>query len=256
MAKIMSLMYREWILMRKRLLLGLIIAAGLLMMNLFIGFNFQNGAYNGNEKLHDLLVTRGGYLEAYLVMFLLVPVSESCADAYESDLKVNWAHYSMTLPAESKARATAHILFLLIRTLAAFLISVIAGAVIPKAYGKPFSAGMIADIGLYCCISLVFICIFEFFQGRAKDVLSYKKQSSRMACSFGVLGAVVGLVFARSIMKTVDAAAEPLTTINPLLEKYTAFRNAAGLFIIPVFIGMMILNYVIVKRNLDSLNHS
>jgi hypothetical protein len=37
--------------------------------------------------------------------------------------------------------------------------------------------------------------------------------------------------------------------MKPLLDKYTAFRDAVLPFIIPVFIGLLVLIYVIVKRN-------
>ena len=58
MAKIMSLIYREWILMRKKLLLGLAVTAGLLLLITFIGFSYQNGAFDGNEKLCNLGAAR------------------------------------------------------------------------------------------------------------------------------------------------------------------------------------------------------
>ncbi|MCR4760101.1 MAG: hypothetical protein K5705_07515 [Oscillospiraceae bacterium] len=255
MAKIMSLIYREWILMRKILLLGLAVAAGMLLMFSFLGYSFQNGAFIGNEKLSNMFAKTGGYFETYLIVFFLFPVAGSCAAAYESDVKANWMRYAMTTPADTKARALAHTLFLFIRILAAFGLAVIAGMLMTEAFGKPFTAGMAADFGLYCCITLIPICISELFWSKAKDVISYKKQGSRMACVFGGLGVVVGLLCARTT-KSAGTNADPLTALAPVIDKYVAFRNAVQPFVIPVLIGLIVLIYVTVKRNLDSLKRA
>ena len=255
MAKIMSLVYREWILMRKTLLLALAVAAGQVLVFSFLGFNYQNGAFSGNEKLSNMFAKTGGYFETYLAVFFLISVAESCAAAYESDIKANWTRYAMTVPADARARALAHTLFLLIRVLAAFVVSVIAGLLITAAFGKSFQAWMAADFGLYCCVSLAAVCIGEFFRSKATDMISYKKQTNAMAGACVVLGTMVGLLPAKT-MKSAGAGADPMTALAPLFEKYTAFRNTAQLFIIPVFLGLIVLIYVIVKRNLDSLKQS
>ena len=248
MKKIMSLVYREFVLMRKKLLLALAVTAGMAAVFLIIGFSFRNGAFDGNEKLHDLFTKTGGHLEAYLMMFFLIPVVETCADAYESDIKSNWARYSMTLPAETKLRALAHVLFLLVRTAAAFLIVTVLSVLVSAAFGKTLSTGMIADIGLWICLALIPVCIIEFFLGKAKDPIAYKKQQNRIPVAFAGCGTVAGLLLART-MKSAGPDTDPITAMKPLLEKYTAFRDAVLPFIIPVFIGLLVLIYVIVKRN-------
>lgn len=255
MTKIMSLIYREWILMRKKLLLGLVITAGMLMVFSFLGLNYQNGAFSENERLSDMFAKTGGYFETYLLMILLIPVAGTSADVYESDIKANWSRYCLTLPAETRVRALAHILFLLIRFIAAFLILAAVGALITAAFGKPFAAWMAADFGLYCCISLAVISIGEFFLGKAKDPIAFKKQQSRIPVAFAGCGAVVGLLLAR-MMRNAGSDSDPYTTMKPLLEKYAAIRNAVQPFIIPIFIGLLVLIYVIVKKNLDSLKRA
>lgn len=255
MTKIVSLIYREWVLMRKKMGLTLAITAGMLLMFTIIGFSFRNGTFSGNEKLCDMLAKTGGYFHAYIVMLLLIPVAGTSADAYESDIKTNWARYSLTLPAETKARALAHVLFMLIRFIAVFLILVAVGVLAAAAFGKPFAKGMIADIGLFSCFALIPICLVENFLGKAKDPIAYKKQQSRIAVSFAGCGTAVGLLLARA-MKSAGTDSDFFTALNPLLEKYAAFRNAVQPFIIPVFIGLLLLIYVIVKRNLDSLKQS
>ena len=255
MAKIMSLIYREWIPMRKKSFLALAISAGMLLMITITGFGYQNGSLNENAKLCGMLAKTGGYFHTYLVMFLLIPVAGTCADAYQSDIRTNWARYSLTLPAETKARALAHVLFMLLRFIAAFLILVTIGAVGAAAFGKPFAKGMIADIGLFSCFALIPICFMEFFMGKAKEPIAYQKQQSRIAVSFACCGGVVGLLIAR-MMRQDGSNSDPFTTMKPLLDKYVAIRNTVQPFIIPVFIGLLALIYVIVKKNLDSLKHA
>ena len=255
MAKIMSLIYREWILMRKKLLLGLAITAGMLLMITIIGFSFRNGAFDGNEKLRDMFTTYGGSYHAYLVMLLLIPLAGTSADAYESDIKSNWARYSLTLPAETKLRAIAHVLFMLIRFIAVFLILVAVSAAAAAAFGKPFAKEMIADIGVFSCLALIPICLVEFFMGKAKDPIAYKKQQSRIPVAFAACGTAVGLLLARA-MKNAGTDSDPITAMKPLLDKYVTIRNTVQPFIIPVFIGLLVLVYVIAKRNLDSLKRS
>ncbi len=255
MAKIMSLIYREWILMRKKLLLGLVITAGLLLLITFIGFSYQNGAFDGNEKLCNLFAKRGGYFEVYPVMLLLTSVAGTSADAYESDIKSNWARYSLTLPAETRPRALAHVLFMLIRFIVTFLILLAVSVVSAAAFGKPFAKEMIADIGIFSCLALLPICLVEFFMGKARDPIAYKKQQSRIPVAFAACGTVVGLLLART-MKSAGTVSDPFTVLQPLLDKYVTIRHTVQPFIIPVFIGLLVLVYVIAKRNLDSLKQS
>ncbi len=85
-------------------------------------------------------------------------------------------------------------------------------------------------------------------------MITYKKQSNRMSAAFAGVGVVIGLLLAKTMGKgdSVDITAN----FEPLIEKYAVFRNTAQLLIIPVFILMIVLIYVIVKRNLDNLKHS
>lgn len=254
MTKIKSLIYREWILTKKTLLLGLAALIPMLMLGVVTGISFQNGTLNVNERLHTFLSQTGYYPYTFMVAFFLIAVAENGAAVYESDIKANWTRYSMTLPTDTKSRVLAHTLFLFLRVTAAFLISLAAGAVLARSFGKPIRLEMIADIGLWVCLSLIPVCIGEFFCGKANDMITYKKQTNRMAGVLVGLGIAAGLIPAR-LMKN-DRQADFMQTFGPLIEKYTAFRNAAALFIIPVFIGLIVLVYVIGKRNLDNLQHS
>ena len=257
MAKIKSLIYREWVLTKKTLLIGLAAAIPMLMLGVTVGNGFRNGSFDRNERMHTMLAQTGYVPYVFMVAFFLIVVAQNGAAIYQSDIKANWTRYSMTLPADSKSRALAHTLFLLLRIIAAFLISLFAGAAITAAFGKPFRAALAADIGLWICISLLEVCAEEFFRGRAKDMIAYKKQTNTMAGVFAGAGVVVGLFMARMTRRTGGAQqADFMETFGPLIEKYTAFRNAVQPFIIPVFIGLIVLIYLIVKRNLDSLKHA
>ncbi|MBR5361873.1 MAG: ABC-2 transporter permease [Oscillospiraceae bacterium] len=257
MGKIKSLIYREWVLTKKTLLLGLIAALPMLMLGVVVGNGFHNGTLRVNERLHTYLSQTGNYPYTFMVAFFLIIVIPNVSAIYESDIKANWTRYSMTLPADTKSRALAHTLFLLIRIIAAFLLSVAAGTVIAAAFGKQFRAETIADIGLLICLLLIEVCIGESFRSKAKDMITYKKRSNCMAAVFAGLGVAVGLFMARTARSTGGAQqADFMEAFGPLIEKYTAFRNAAAPFIIPVFIGLIVLIYVIGKRNLDSLKQS
>ena len=194
MARIKSLMYREWVLTKKTLLLGLAAAILMLMLGVFIGNGFRSGSFDGNEKIHTMLAQTGDLAFAYIFAFFLIVIGSNCSALYESDIKANWTRFSMTLPTDTKCRAFAHTLFLLTRNIVAFVISLAAGAVIPAAFGKPFSAVLAVDIGLFCCISMLFVCFAEFFWSKAKDMISYKKQSNRLSAALAVAGVVIGLL--------------------------------------------------------------
>ena len=254
MAKIKSLIYREWVLKKKTLLLGLIAAMPMLMLGVTVGNSFQNGTLRVNERLHTMLSQTGEVPYVIMVVMFLIVSAVNCSVIYESDIKANWTRYSMTLPADTKSRALAHTIFLLIRIAAVFLISIAVCAVLAAAFGKPFRTWMIADIGLGICFTLIPICIGELFWSKAKDMITFKKRSNCMAATFAGLGAAVGLIPAR-MMKN-GQRPDFMQAFGPLIEKYTAFRNAAASFIIPVMIGLLVLIYVIVKRNLDSLKHT
>jgi len=178
MAKIKSLIYREWVLTKRTLFLGLVAAVPMLMLGVTVGNGFRNGSFDGNERMHTMLAQTGYVPYVFMVAFFLIVVTQNGAAIYQSDIKANWTRYSMTLPTDTKCRAFAHTLFLLLRIIAAFLISLFAGAAITAAFGKPFRAALAADIGLWICISLLEVCAEEFFRGRAKDMIAYKKQTT------------------------------------------------------------------------------
>lgn len=254
MAKIKSLMYREWVLTKKTLLLGLIAALPMLMLGVVVGNGFLNGTLRVNERLHTYLSQTGNYPYVFMVAFFLIAVAENGAAVYESDIKANWTRYSMTLPADTKSRALAHTLFLFLRVTAAFLLSVAAGAVLAAAFGKPFQTGLAADIGLFICVSLIVVCIGELFRGKAKDMITYKKQTNTLAAVLIAIVPIVGLIPAR-MMKN-GQKGDFLQTFGPLIEKYTVFRCCVQPFIIFVIIALFALIYMIVKRNFDSLNRA
>ncbi len=173
MAKIKSLMYREWVLTKKTLLLGMTATLGVLILSMIIVISFRQGAFNDKENLNDLLEKAGNYIITYLFAFCLTTVAAKGSAVYDSDIKSNWARYSMTLPTDTRIRACTHVLFLLIRYIAAYLLSLCADAIVSAAFLKPFSVDMAVDIGLICCLSLINICICEFLleQGKGYDYL-------------------------------------------------------------------------------------
>ena len=85
-------------------------------------------------------------------------------------------------------------------------------------------------------------------------MITYKKQSNRLSATFAGAGVVAGLLIVRTARGGENA--DIVTSFEPLIEQYTAFRNVVFPFIIPVFIVLIALIYVIVKRNYDSLKRA
>lgn len=254
MAKIRALMYREWQLVFKNLLIGGFSVISLLLLALLFYLSAQYG--NLKEELNNdldsqrIFATFGYYfvyyMTAYIIIALAVPIQ-----TYKSDITANWCRFELSLPVSPRDHALAHILGKTLRMLGGWVMILAITLILNLVADRSLNLDLITDVGIITVIVLLIDLVTEFCYSSVKDSIGLKKASMKLISILVTCGLVVGLLLSRINMP--EMGTEALVTPeeiaeSPIIKQIAQFRSAVQPFVLPAIILLLILTYLTVKR--------
>lgn len=254
MAKIRALLYREWRLMSKHILIGSFSVTAMLLMALLFYLSAQYG--NLKEELkNDLdtmqfLGTFGYYYVFYLTVYIIVALVLP-SKTYRSDVAANWCRFEIALPVTPHDHALAHTLGVTLRMLGGWLFILIVTLILNLIADKSLSLNLVTDVGIMTAIILLIDNVSDYFYSAVKDTIGFKKANVKITAFLVTCGLVVGFLVFHMINVPASEPEElniEAIASSPVIKQIAEYRSAVQPFVLPAIILLLILTYLFTKR--------
>ena len=251
MNRVKSMLYRQWMLERKTLLVGLVALSTILIIFIAVALSVKYGnlktVLGGDADAMNLFGSAGYTMAMYMICYVTLGVAISSHTIFQTDVKANWTRFSIALPGTPAEHAFAFTLFVAIRMIAAYSIVILTGLVAGAAMEKPLTTEFIADMGFMSLLIFLFPLLMIFLVSSVKDAIAFKKQQAKFVMVIMALGVAVGLICSK-IMPDTKEANSMEEAIQPFLNIYTPVRDAVKPFLIPAILVMLVLMFFALRR--------